>query len=322
MRLRTLLATAGLCLFGILGNAWAAVDADASAACLECHEEDLQSYSKSPHAAKVDPRAPTCVSCHGPSTAHLKKPEGGKRPPPDRRFVGRAAIDSADASAVCQTCHQREKNRALWSGSQHDTAGVACNACHKVHTNSDRALAKRTQSEVCFTCHKDQRSQIQKVSRHPILEGKMSCSDCHNVHGSTGPKLVRRDSVNDTCYLCHAEKRGPFVHNHQPVTEDCGNCHNPHGSTLPSMLTMRPPVLCQQCHTPHGPVGSPGAVGGQPGVFPPPVAGQTASAVNAASGGKNVVNFWQGRSCMGCHTQVHGSNNPSATNPTPAYQFR
>ena len=38
--------------------------------------------------------------------------------------------------------------------------------------------------------------------------------------------------------------------------------------------------------------------------------------------GKNVVNLWQGRSCMNCHTQVHGSNNPSATNPTPQFLFR
>jgi hypothetical protein len=32
--------------------------------------------------------------------------------------------------------------------------------------------------------------------------------------------------------------------------------------------------------------------------------------------------MWQGRSCLNCHTQVHGSSNPSATNPTPQFQFR
>jgi predicted CXXCH cytochrome family protein len=34
------------------------------------------------------------------------------------------------------------------------------------------------------------------------------------------------------------------------------------------------------------------------------------------------VTIWQGRSCTNCHTQVHGSNNPSATNPTPRFQMR
>jgi hypothetical protein len=87
------------------------------------------------------------------------------------------------------------------------------------------------------------------------------------------------------------------------------------------MLVARAPMLCQQCHTPHVTAGV-GAVGGQPGVFPPAVPPQNSSAVTAMSTGKNVVNVWQARSCTNCHTQVHGSNNPSATNPTPQFMFR
>ena len=44
--------------------------------------------------------------------------------------------------------------------------------------------------------------------------------------------------------------------------------------------------------------------------------------VTATTGGKNVVNLWQGRSCLNCHTQIHGSNNPSATSPTPHLLLR
>ena len=138
----------------------------------------------------------------------------------------------------------------------------------------------------------------------------MTCSDCHNVHGSAGPKLAKRDSTNATCYTCHAEKRGPFVHSHEPVAEDCATCHNPHGSNIEAMLKARAPMLCQQCHTPHV-AGGVGAVRGQPGVPSGPL-----------TNGKNTVNIWQGRSCMNCHTQVHGSNNPSVTNPTPGFLFR
>jgi DmsE family decaheme c-type cytochrome len=132
------------------------------------------------------------------------------------------------------------------------------------------------------------------------------------VHGSAGPKLAKRDSTNSTCYSCHAEKRGPFVHQHEPVVEDCSNCHNPHGTTVPALLKARAPMLCQQCHTPHV-AGGVGAVGGQSGV---------ASLVAGSNSGKNVVNMWQGRSCMNCHTQVHGSNNPSVANPTPQLLMR
>jgi DmsE family decaheme c-type cytochrome len=144
----------------------------------------------------------------------------------------------------------------------------------------------------------------------------MACSDCHNPHGSAGPKLARRDSTNDTCYMCHAEKRGPFVQSHPAVTEDCASCHSPHGSSVAGMLKARAPILCQQCHTPHV-AGSVGAIGGQPGVLPPRVSGQANSEVNAASSGLNVVNIWQGRSCLNCHTQIHGSNNPK-----PQLMFR
>jgi DmsE family decaheme c-type cytochrome len=153
-----------------------------------------------------------------------------------------------------------------------------------------------------------------------VPDGKMSCSSCHNVHGSTGPKLVNRGSTNDTCYACHAEKRGPFVHEHEPVAQDCGSCHNPHGSVVAGLLKARQPMLCQQCHTPHV-AGAVGAVGGQPGVFTPAVPGGL-PAVTAITGGKNVVNLWQGRSCSNCHTQVHGSNNPSVIGPTPNFLFR
>ena len=98
----------------------------------------------------------------------------------------------------------------------------------------------------------------------------MSCSDCHSAHGSAGPKLVKRDTTNQTCYQCHAEKRGPYVHNHQPVQDNCASCHNPHGSNVAGMLVARDPILCNQCHVPHT-VGNVGALRGQPGVLPPAV---------------------------------------------------
>jgi len=266
-----------------------------------------------------DPRTPKCVTCHGPSTAQLER-ANGVHPAPDRVFSKTSALPAADRSDACMSCHDRESKRAFWSGSQHASADVACTSCHKVHTNQDKALVKAAQADLCFTCHKEQRVQVRRPSHHPVLEGKMACSDCHNVHGSAGPKLVTRDSTNDTCYTCHAEKRGPFVHAHEPVVENCANCHNPHGSTVAAMLTARPPLLCQQCHTPHV-AGNVGALGGQTGVFTPAGPGIGPQITNT-TGGKNVVNIWQGRSCLNCHTQVHGSNNPSVTNPTPQFMFR
>ena len=111
------------------------------------------------------------------------------------------------------------------------------------------------------------------------------------------------------------------MQNHEPVQDNCASCHNPHGSNVAGMLIARDPILCNQCHTPHT-AGGVGAVGGQPGVFPPAVPPQTVSAITPLSGGINTVNIWQGRSCLNCHTQVHGSNNPAARAPAPANLFR
>lgn len=323
MRIQHWVAVIGLCLCALPATATAGVDAAASAACVKCHDaEDLPDWSASTHAVATDPRTPGCVTCHGASPTHVNKPEGVKdRPRPDRVFSKSSGLPASERSGVCLTCHDRDSKRALWAGSQHDNADVACTSCHKVHARHDKVLTRATQTDVCYTCHKAQRTQVAGPSHHPIPEGKMTCSDCHNAHGSAGPKLVNKDSTNDTCYTCHAEKRGPFVHEHEPVAQDCATCHNPHGSTLQNMLTARPPMLCQQCHTPHV-AGAVGAIGGQPGVFAPAVPGQNSPQVTAGSNGKNVVNIWQGRSCTNCHTQVHGSNNPSATNPTPQFLFR
>lgn len=306
MRIKSALAIVCLGLLALTGNAWA-VDNEASERCLKCHDEDHEKMNRTPHAVSADSRAPTCVTCHGPSATHVAK-KGNQ--PPDRVFKGEDALRGDAASEVCLSCHERDSKRSHWATSAHPAADVSCGNCHKVHTNNDKVLAKATQAEVCYACHKQQRAEAQRPSRHPLAEGKMSCGDCHNVHGSVGAKLARRDSTNDTCYTCHAEKRGPFVHSHEPVTEDCAICHNPHGSTVFPMLKMRAPILCNQCHTPHV-AGEIGAIGGA-----------SELGITGTSSGKNTTNIWQGRSCLNCHTQVHGSNNPSASNPTPHLLFR
>jgi DmsE family decaheme c-type cytochrome len=312
MQIKSSIAIFSLCMFGLLGSAWAAPTG--AALCVTCHdEEDLPDMSKTAHGFSADKRVPDCITCHGPSPTHARKPaDVTDRPHPDRMFIRKFAAPANERSAACLACHNKDPKRALWSGSQHDNADIACNSCHKIHGNRDKVLSKTTQAEVCYTCHKEQRAQMNRPSHHPVPEGKMTCSDCHNPHGSAGPKLAKRDSINDTCFTCHAEKRGPFVHQHEPVVEDCSICHSPHGSTIASMLKTRAPMLCQQCHTPHV-AGGVGAIGGQNGVAG--VMGNTAS-------GKNVVNIWQGRSCLNCHTQVHGSNNPAAVSPGPQFLTR
>ena len=303
------------------------------AKCTGCHDEadeptgaatmlelnpSVLAIGKTKHGTNADSRTPSCVNCHGESEKHRTHKGSDKPPKVDRSFRKNSPTAAEERSGACLACHQKDSKRSHWDGSTHQTRDVACNSCHQVHAAKDKVRDKRTQAEVCFTCHKEQRTQYQRPSRHPILEGKISCSDCHNVHGSIGPKLVKRDSTVETCYQCHAEKRGPFVRPHEPVNEDCGNCHNPHGSNAEFMLKVRPPFLCNECHSPHG--------GAMPQLYGQAGSGGLGGA-NSVTGGitrlsKSGNNYTQGRGCANCHTMVHGSNNPSITAPSPQYLLR
>jgi DmsE family decaheme c-type cytochrome len=274
------------------------------ATCTRCHDESEEypvlAIGKTKHGTVADGRTPTCTSCHGESNLHVNRPPDAKeRPKPDRMFGKSSPTTMQERSATCLTCHQGE-TRLHWQASTHAGRDVACTSCHQIHTGHDRVRDKVTQTDVCFACHKEQRSQINRPSHHPIREGKMACSNCHNVHGSN-PKQLVKASVNETCYACHMEKRGPFVHNHQPVTEDCTICHQPHGTVIQNLLKARPPYLCQECHS-HS--SHPSQV---PGL--PPGRTTSPSALGTVA-----------RGCLNCHTNIHGSN--STINSRTAGRFR
>jgi len=286
------------------------------ATCTRCHDEEsakpiLQMY-QTRHGVRADARTPTCQSCHGKSEKHLAgagNDAQGSRPSPDIVFKtgqkGGKVTAAAEQSESCLACH-KEGKRAHWDGSQHQTQDVACSSCHNVHVKADRVLSKATQAEVCFSCHKTERAQTHRNSTHPLDAGKMACSDCHNPHGSVGPKLLVKASVNETCYTCHAEKRGPFLWEHSPVADDCTNCHTPHGSVSNNLLKARPPFLCQECHQDHG-------SSLKSGNSVPAAAGSPSAGLNSAAAlnGKYLTVQGNGRACLSCHVMVHGSNSPN-----------
>jgi len=183
---------------------------------------------------------------------------------------------------ICLNCHERGE-RAYWPGSVHEERGVACSNCHTVMTNVSARFQLKTafQPDTCFQCHKDRRAQMFRSSHMPVREGKIVCSDCHNPHGSVTEAMIKENSINDNCYKCHAEKRGPFLFEHAPVRENCTNCHDPHGSINYASLKLSMPRLCYECHT-----------------------------IGHQQAGINSI-FTMGRACLNCHTSIHGSNSPA-----------
>ena len=198
-----------------------------------------------------------------------------------------------------------------WQGSAHDAEGIGCVGCHRIH-GEDRVRARETEQEICFACHARMRGDVNKPYGHPLREHKMRCSDCHGPHGGPGDAELKTFSVNESCYGCHADKRGPFLWEHSPVSENCVLCHSTHGSVHPGMLERRQPHLCQSCHEPTGPagLGPPHAQHSRLGLsFREP--GEPDLGPTAPPGGRGIARFVMGEACSNCHTKVHGSNHPA-----------
>jgi predicted CXXCH cytochrome family protein len=170
--------------------------------CGACHEAVVKAFPQKPHAA-VSPAS--CTSCHIGSETHLEKGGGATI------LAFKASDPAPKKTQPCLTCHE-EASQASFLGGMHARRGVDCTSCHSVHDahSQDDMLKTATESATCFSCHKAYRAKSQRSSHHPILEGKMSCASCHNPHDGTNPKMVTANSVNEKCYECHAEKRGPF----------------------------------------------------------------------------------------------------------------
>jgi DmsE family decaheme c-type cytochrome len=264
--------------------------------CETCHQQEASNWAHTVHAKVFDlnPRNSTeaqgCEACHGPGSDHIKKPTDLST---IISFSSKSRTPVSQQNAQCLSCHQGGE-RIFWHDSIHDSNNVSCSDCHNPMTNfaAHGLTARESINETCFQCHKVQRAQFQERSHMPLLEGKITCVDCHNPHGSTTAPLLKADSVNEVCYSCHADKRGPFLFEHAPVRENCLNCHSPHGSNFEALLTTPRPVLCQQCHSQNGHPAQLLTRGNLPmGPMPDPRLIAT--------------------SCQTCHVNIHGSNDPS-----------
>ncbi len=263
-----------------------------SAKCLECHAQAAATFAATPKG-KIFLQQPSgalqklgCEGCHGPSRQHAES--GGAEKGALVGFSRKSKTPLTERNAVCLQCHEKTA-RLDWGGSAHEARNVGCTDCHTVMSAAAErgSLRKETVLATCGQCHQQRVSQQLRFSHMPIGEGKMECTSCHNPHGSANEKLLVASSINEVCYSCHAEKRGPFLWQHPPVVENCANCHDSHGTAHEKLLKVPKPRLCQQCHDPTS----------------HPTQPRGTTAVDAR--------FIRGRQCVDCHVNIHGSNHPS-----------
>jgi predicted CXXCH cytochrome family protein len=286
--------------------------------CVACHADHGTQFSKTVHAtaAPAGVMAGTgCESCHGPGKAHAEAMAEAATDN-DKIEAARKLIFSfngkpAENSGRCLTCHATSQDQMQFDRSEHHFNGVACQTCHSAHlvqaasnprvsetplpqrhfftmprrTDEVRWLSsnllRRTQPELCGSCHGTVQAQFSLPSHHRVPEGLMKCTDCHSPHGTRNKPMLQRTNW-EGCTNCHNEKRGPFVHEHAAVKiEGCTGCHTPHGSVSRNLLLRREGrFMCLQCHVnpqapnvPHGRLG-----------------------------------FATRGECVRCHVTIHGSN--------------
>jgi DmsE family decaheme c-type cytochrome len=271
--------------------------------CQACHATQFEKFSGTMmgkiflYNARNETEKRACENCHGPGSNHVAA-GGGKGVGGLVTFRKNSGESAKVQNEPCLGCHQRGI-QTYWEASPHAGRGIACVNCHTLmQKTSDRyQLAKvddktpffnrRAEIEVCGQCHLQRNAQLMRSSHMPLREGKMTCTSCHNPHGTPNPAQLKQTSINENCYTCHTERRGPFLWPHPPAFENCANCHDPHGTVNDRLLKVTDPRLCTQCHM---------------NSFHP-----------ATPRGTNSVFFFN-RSCTNCHSQVHGSNHPSGRN--------
>jgi len=209
-----------------------------------------------------------CGECHDDQTAHFKT----------AAHAGLALEDDKGKDIGCEACHG--------AGSAHVKAGG----------NKGTIVNPSKSPESCFQCHTDKRGEFALPNSHPVAQGRVSCTDCHDPHRGgalNGHGARTLEAENESCTKCHVAQKGPYVFKHYAMDEGCTTCHNPHGSINQKMLVARDANLCLKCHVEHPAVAGNGTI---------------------LAGGEDHRTRMQSGNCWtaGCHEAVHGSNASNA----------
>jgi predicted CXXCH cytochrome family protein len=284
-----------------------------SETCAACHDPQSKHFNDTKHGKLKNisdwkDKVVGCESCHGPGREHV---EGGGDV---TKIVSFKRLDAKAASETCLACHAGKENHNNFRRGDHFRNNVGCNECHTAHGpepanfrpgsgtfvgdiaaqkpgQATKAMLRSNEPQLCIACHTETKAQFSKPFRHRVLEGAMTCSDCHNPHGGFEQRQTKLSVGADaSCIKCHTNKQGPFVYEHAPLKlEGCASCHTPHGSSNPKML-KRSSVrqLCLECHS----------------SITEQLAPDTPSFHNQA-----VLRY---QNCTTCHVSIHGSNTSSA----------
>lgn len=224
---------------------------DLNHACLVCHDEEHFIKARYLHDAIKDKG---CTQCHDPHMSTKKHLLKTDEPP-----------------KLCLDCHKKTAEHIQEAKIQHgglEKQG-SCLNCHVAHHSDIKHLLKKSQPELCLTCHSVQVEDHQgqrltnmaellrskKYKHKPIIEGK--CSACHQPHGESRRRLLRKEyaqefyttynsNAYELCFQCHDANafKKPTTENETQFRNGIVNLHYTH-------VVSKKGRSCDACHDVH-----------------------------------------------------------------------
>jgi len=252
---------------------------------------------------------------------------------------------------ACQACHQEvwEKHfantphSALLKGDQH-----GCQSCHgpaqaHIDGGGDKTkiirfsqLSPSQSAAICSGCHQAS-LETQNFSQSAHLKNGLSCTSCHDPHGSSDVNFLLIKPQTTLCFGCHGAQKAQFARPYRHRVDvgliQCSDCHNPHETAIGGQLrsaagqfaictkchtdTMGPFVFehapvkteasCLNCHSPHGSTNPRMLLVNNVNFLC--LRCHTPNMNGAAPGFPSFHNqATKYEACTLCHTQIHGSN--------------
>ncbi len=184
------------------------LDDPARSHCYNCHKALVS--RKNDHSPAVNM---LCTICHTGESGEF-----------NTKYAKKSKYLMPDPIAErCFVCHTGLKKRWYTNKSQHGPLKTGrCDKCHNPHASNYAFFLRKPIYELCTTCHSEKAEGKHVLGSfvfnrnsgaHP-LKGRpdpsrpgrnLTCSSCHNPHGSNGIYLLRTNSTNtySICQRCH-----------------------------------------------------------------------------------------------------------------------
>ena len=191
------------------------------------------------HSVNYDPRTKTptewnvgCEKCHGPGSAHASAPS-------KTNIIDPGKLDPGAENDVCIQCHSQ--GRPLTTPIEGRAYDWPVGFRVGLPLRDFWQLEGHTLGETTFTHFADGTGHKNRMQGNDFVQALMyrhgiTCSNCHDAHGTDNPALLVA-KASEVCFQCHdaAGPAGPRAatieaHTHHEAGSpgnECVNCHMP-----------------------------------------------------------------------------------------------